>query len=86
MIAQELNADDYQQRLMFAETMSNMFEENKELKMLLSDEARFHLNGVANKHNCHLFMYNFFLSTKRQMFTYSKGVEGSNKEPNCFFQ
>lgn len=70
MVAQELNADDYQQRLTFAETMSNMFEENEELKILLSDDDRFHLNGVFNKHYCPLFIYTFFfMSTKRQMFT-----------------
>ncbi|XP_054260262.1 uncharacterized protein LOC128996153 [Macrosteles quadrilineatus] len=52
MIVQKLNDADYQQRVMFAETMLNMFEENDDIKILMSDEAHFHLDGTVNKQNC----------------------------------
>ena len=31
--------------------MLNMFEENKDLTLIMSDEAHFHLNGTVNKQN-----------------------------------
>lgn len=39
MTVRELNVADYKPRLTFTETMLYMFEENKALKRLMSDEA-----------------------------------------------
>ena len=44
-----MNPGDYQQRLSFCQTMLDMFEENKDLTLIMSDEAHFHLNGTVNK-------------------------------------
>lgn len=38
MIVQELTEEDYQQRRTFAQTMLNMFDENKNLTIIMSDE------------------------------------------------
>lgn len=52
MIVQKLSEGDYQQRLTFAQIMLDIFEENEDLAIIMSDEAHFHLNGVVNKQNC----------------------------------
>lgn len=49
---QKLSEGDYQQRLTFAQTVLDMFEENEDLTIIMSDQAHFHLNGVVNKQNC----------------------------------
>ena len=51
MTVQQLNPGDYQQRLSFCQTMLDMFEENENLTLTMSDEAHFHLNGTVNKQN-----------------------------------
>ena len=51
MTVQQLNPRDYQQRLSFCQTMLDMFEENEDLTLIMSDEAHFHLNGTVNKQN-----------------------------------
>ena len=51
MTLQQLNPRDYQQRLSFCQTMLDMFEENKDLTLIVSDEVHFHLNGAVNKQN-----------------------------------
>ena len=51
MTVQQLNPRDYQQRLSFCQTMLNMFEENDDLTLIMSDEVHFHLNGTVNKQN-----------------------------------
>ena len=50
MNVQQLNPQDYQ-HLSFCQTMLDMFEENKDLTLIMSDEAHFHLNGTVNKQN-----------------------------------
>ena len=49
MTVQQLNPRDYQQRLSFCQTMLDMFEENEDSTLIMSDEAHFHLNGTVNK-------------------------------------
>ena len=51
MTVQQLNPRDYQQRLSFCQTMLDMFEENEDLNLIMSDEVHFHLNGTVNKQN-----------------------------------
>ena len=51
MTVQQLNLRDYQQRLSFCQTMLDMFEENEDLTLIMSDEVHFHLNGTVNKQN-----------------------------------
>ena len=51
MTVQQLNPGNYQQRLSFCQTMLDMFEENENLTLIMSDEAHFHLNGTVNKQN-----------------------------------
>ena len=51
MPVQQLNPRDYQQRLSFCQTMLDMFEENKDLTLIMSDEAHFYINGTVNKQN-----------------------------------
>ena len=51
MTVQQLNPWDYQQRLSFCQTMLDMFEENENLTLIMSDKAHFHLNGTVNKQN-----------------------------------
>ena len=41
-IVQQLNERDYQQRLTFCQTMLDMFEENEDLTIIMSDEAHFY--------------------------------------------
>ena len=50
-IVNELNTNDYPQRLKFAQDMLALYE-NEDLKIAMSDEAHFHLNGSVNKQNC----------------------------------
>jgi len=50
MIVQTLNEGDYQQRLAFAEQMLEIIEEHEDA-IIMSDEARFHVNGSVNKQN-----------------------------------
>lgn len=48
-----MNDDDYQQHFTLARTMLNIFEEDKYLKIIIiSDEAHFHLIGLADNQNC----------------------------------
>ena len=49
MTVQQLNPRDYQQRLSFCQAMLDIFEENKDMILIMSDEAHFHLNGTVNK-------------------------------------
>lgn len=51
-IGQQLQPGDYAQRLNFARQMEEIFAENENLILLMSDEAHFHLNGMVNKQNC----------------------------------
>ena len=51
MTVQQLNPRHYQQRLSFCQTMLDIFEENEDLTLIMSDEAHFHLNGTVNKQN-----------------------------------
>ena len=51
MTVQQLNPRDYQQRLSLCQTMLDMFEENQDLTLIMSDKAHFHLNGTVNKQN-----------------------------------
>ena len=51
MTVQQLNLRDYQQRLSFCQTTLDIFEENKDLTLTMSDEVHFHLNGAVNKQN-----------------------------------
>ena len=46
-----MNPKDYQQRLSFHQTMANMFEENEDSTLIMSDKAHFHLNDTVNKRN-----------------------------------
>ena len=48
---QQLNPRDYQQRLSFCHTMLDMFEENEDLTLIMSDEVHFHQNCTVNKQN-----------------------------------
>ena len=41
-IVQQLNERDYQQRLTFCQTMLDMFEENENLTIIMSDKAHFY--------------------------------------------
>lgn len=52
VVVQQLNVRDYAQRLNFAQQMLDLFEENENMSLLMSDEAHFHLNGAVNKQNC----------------------------------
>ena len=51
MTVQQLNPRDYQQRWSFCQTMLDMFEENEDLTLIMSDKAHFHLNGTVKKQN-----------------------------------
>ena len=51
MTVQRLNRQDYQQRLLFCQTVLDMFEENEDLTLIMSDEDHFRLNGTVNKQN-----------------------------------
>ena len=51
MTVQQLNPRDYQQCLSFCQTILDMFEENEDLTLIMSDEVHFHLNGTVNKQN-----------------------------------
>lgn len=51
-VCQQLNPDDYRQRLQFCQRMMAILEENENAVLLMSDEAHFHLDGSVNKHNC----------------------------------
>lgn len=51
-VVQQLNEQDFPQRLQFCRQMLTIFEENENLIFLMSDEAHFHLNGFVNKQNC----------------------------------
>ena len=51
MTAQQLNPQDYQQRLSFCLKMLDMFEKNEDLTLIMNDEIHFHLNGTINKQN-----------------------------------
>lgn len=52
-IVQCLKPNDYQQRILFCETMLRMFQENDDQvnNLWMSDEAHFHLSGFVNKQN-----------------------------------
>ena len=51
MNVQQLNPQDYQQRLSFCQTMLDKFEKNEDLTLIMSDKAHFHLNGTVNNQN-----------------------------------
>ena len=46
MTVQQLKPREYQQRLSFCQTMLDMFEENENLTLIMSDEAHFHIQMV----------------------------------------
>lgn len=45
----------YEERSHLAETMLDLFRQNPNTKLIMSDEAIFHLNGRVNKHNCRIW-------------------------------
>jgi len=49
--SKELNVGDYTQKVVFAENMLAIFEDNDNAIIIMNDEAHFNLNGVVNKHN-----------------------------------
>lgn len=51
---QQLNADDPDRRLEFCEVWNGMVSEDPSFpdRVMWSDEAKFHLNGNVNRHNC----------------------------------
>ena len=53
-LVQVLNEDDYDRRLEFCEVWNGMLRKDSEFphKILWSDEAKFHLCGAVNRHNC----------------------------------
>lgn len=53
-LLQELSEDDADRRMQFCQEMMDRIEEQPDLidKILFSDEATFHMNGVVNRHNC----------------------------------
>ena len=50
-VVHQLKEGDYPQRAAFAEAMLEIFKDEANAIMLMSDEAHFHLNGVVNKQN-----------------------------------
>ena len=52
--AQKLNEDDHDRRLEFCEVWIGMLDTDPTFpeNILWSDEAKFHLNGAVNRHNC----------------------------------
>ena len=48
---QQLNPQDYQQRLSFCQTTLDMFEENEDLTLIMSNKAHFHLSGTVSEQN-----------------------------------
>ena len=53
-LVQELNEDDFDRRLEFAELMMNRIDDRPNFlnEIVFSDEATFQLNGNVNRHNC----------------------------------
>lgn len=56
-LTQELKPSDHQQRRVFADWVVEMHENDPEFhrKIILSDEAHFHLGGFVNKQNCRIW-------------------------------
>ena len=56
-LAQELKPDDHQQRRVFANCVLEMHESKPEFhrKIIMSDEAYFHLRSYVNKQNCRIW-------------------------------
>lgn len=54
-LTQELKANDFERRLHYIDTMSNLLDTDPNVlqRILWSDESKFYNNGVVNKHNCH---------------------------------
>ena len=52
VVVQQLKPGDYAQRVTFAHEMQAIFQHNDNLILCMSDEARFHLNGMVNQQNC----------------------------------
>ena len=52
MVVQELKVRDHVQHEDFAVRMQEVFEEEENPIILMSDKAHFHLNGTVNKQNC----------------------------------
>lgn len=53
-ILQQLSEDDYDRRIEFCETMTQMIQADRNFvkNVCFSDESTFFLNGFVNKHNC----------------------------------
>ena len=53
-LSQALSDDDYDRRLEFCETWNGMVSADSSfpLRILWSDEAKFHISGAVNRHNC----------------------------------
>jgi hypothetical protein len=52
MIVQQLVEGDFAKRREFREEMLAILMEDANNKVMMSDEAHFHLNGFVNKQNC----------------------------------
>lgn len=48
-MCQKLLEEDHVQRSQFAQNMLDLYENNENLILLMSDEVHFHLNGFVNK-------------------------------------
>lgn len=55
---QMLKPQDIMRRILFANKMREMLDENPDITLLMSDEAHFHLNGAVNKQNCRYWAQN----------------------------
>ena len=53
-LCQALNEDDHDRRLEFCETWNGLVSRDATFpnRILWSDEAKFHLSGAVNRHNC----------------------------------
>jgi len=48
-------AEDYKQRVNFAQLMIELMDNDDNMNLFMSDEAHFHLNVYVNKRNCRYY-------------------------------
>lgn len=54
-IFQKLKERDFEKRLLMCESLLDLFRQHPDTKLIMSDEAAFHLTGKVNKHNCRVW-------------------------------
>lgn len=54
-VLQKINDRDHAKRVFMCETLTDLYRTYPNFRIIMSDEAAFHINGRVNKHNCRIW-------------------------------